>query len=80
MKSRTAYGVFFQYYLWLRVSLHLFLGCIIAMLFHKMGYDASKTIFNFGFCYACVIVMLYIPMMPVLLACKYFQEILIKFI
>ncbi|KOB65333.1 UDP-N-acetylenolpyruvoylglucosamine reductase [Operophtera brumata] len=38
------------------------------MLFHKMGYDASKTIFNFGFCYACVIAMLYIPMMPVLLA------------
>ncbi|KAF9414518.1 hypothetical protein HW555_007592 [Spodoptera exigua] len=35
---------------------------------NKMGYDASKTIFNFGFCYACTIAMLYIPMMPVLLA------------
>nr|ASS36029.1 ABCG1 [Samia ricini] len=57
-----------KYYLWLRVGLHLFLGLIIGLLFNKMGYDASKTIFNFGFCYACVIVMLYIPMMPVLLA------------
>ncbi|KAL0831044.1 hypothetical protein ABMA28_001927 [Loxostege sticticalis] len=55
-------------YLWLRVGLHLFLGFIIALLFFKMGYDASKTIFNFGFCYACIIAMLYIPMMPVLLA------------
>lgn len=55
-------------YLWLRVGLHLFLGIIIGLLFNKMGYDASKTIFNFGFCYACIIVMLYVPMMPVLLA------------
>ncbi|KAM3958469.1 LOW QUALITY PROTEIN: ATP-binding cassette sub-family G member 1 [Aphomia sociella] len=55
-------------YLWLRVCLHLFLGIIIGLLFFNMGYDASKTIFNFGFCYACIIVMLYIPMMPVLLA------------
>uniref|UniRef100_A0A2A4JW89 ABC transporter domain-containing protein n=1 Tax=Heliothis virescens TaxID=7102 RepID=A0A2A4JW89_HELVI len=55
-------------YLWLRVGLHLFIGFIVASLFNKMGYDASKTIFNFGFCYACTIAMLYIPMMPVLLA------------
>ncbi|XP_052754563.1 ATP-binding cassette sub-family G member 1-like [Galleria mellonella] len=54
-------------YLWLRVCLHLFLGLIIGLLFCNMGYDASKTIFNFGFCYACIIAMLYIPMMPVLL-------------
>ncbi|CAK1601327.1 unnamed protein product [Parnassius mnemosyne] len=55
-------------YLWLRVGLHLFLGIIIAMLFYRIGFDASKTIFNFGFCYACIIAMLYIPMMPILLA------------
>ncbi|XP_047987028.1 ATP-binding cassette sub-family G member 1-like isoform X2 [Leguminivora glycinivorella] len=55
-------------YLQLRVGLHLFLGFIIGTLFSKMGYDASKTIFNFGFCYACIIAMFYIPMMPVLLA------------
>ncbi|KAJ8721694.1 hypothetical protein PYW07_002469 [Mythimna separata] len=55
-------------YLWLRVGLHLFIGFIVGSLFNRMGYDASKTIFNFGFCYACTIAMLYIPMMPVLLA------------
>ncbi|XP_063361434.1 ATP-binding cassette sub-family G member 1-like [Cydia amplana] len=55
-------------YLQLRVGLHLFLGFIIGSLFSRMGYDASKTIFNFGFCYACIIAMFYIPMMPVLLA------------
>ncbi|CAG5058835.1 unnamed protein product [Parnassius apollo] len=55
-------------YLWLRVGLHLFLGVIIAMLFYRIGFDASKTIFNFGFCYACIIAMLYVPMMPILLA------------
>ncbi|XP_075974130.1 ATP-binding cassette sub-family G member 1-like [Anticarsia gemmatalis] len=55
-------------YLWLRVGLHLFIGSIVGLLFNQMGYDASKTIFNFGFCYACIIAMLYIPMMPVLLA------------
>ncbi|XP_013142748.1 PREDICTED: ATP-binding cassette sub-family G member 1-like [Papilio polytes] len=55
-------------YLWLRVGMHLFLGFIIGMLFCQIGYDASKTIFNFGFCYACIIAMLYVPMMPILLA------------
>ncbi|KAJ0175546.1 hypothetical protein K1T71_008705 [Dendrolimus kikuchii] len=55
-------------YLWLRVILHLALGFMVALLFFRMGYDASKTIFNYGFCYACIIAMLYIPMMPVLLA------------
>ncbi|XP_049868019.1 ATP-binding cassette sub-family G member 1-like [Pectinophora gossypiella] len=55
-------------YLWLRVGLHLFLGIIVAALFADMGQDASKTIFNFGFCYACIIAMLYTTMMPILLA------------
>lgn len=55
-------------YLWLRVGLHLFIGFLVGTLFNNMGFDASKTIFNFGFCYACIIVMLYIPMMPILLS------------
>ncbi|XP_026315498.1 ATP-binding cassette sub-family G member 1 [Hyposmocoma kahamanoa] len=55
-------------YLRLRTGLHLFLGIIVAALFNRMGQDASKTIFNFGFCFACAIVMLYTPMMPILLA------------
>ncbi|CAH2236678.1 ATP-binding cassette sub-family G member 1-like [Pararge aegeria] len=62
-------------YLWLRVCLHLFLGAIVGALFSSMGYDASKTLFNFGFCYACIIVMLYTTMMPILLA--YPSEVLL---
>lgn len=63
---------YLQDYLRLRTGLHLFLGIIVAALFNRMGQDASKTIFNFGFCFACAIVMLYTPMMPILLACEYF--------
>ncbi|GBP31659.1 ATP-binding cassette sub-family G member 1 [Eumeta japonica] len=55
-------------YMWLRISMNLFLVGIISLLFWKMGNDASKTIFNLGYCYACIIAMLYVPMMPVLLA------------
>ncbi|KAJ2949943.1 hypothetical protein O0L34_g11268 [Tuta absoluta] len=55
-------------YLWLRIGMHLFLGLIVAALFNQMGQDASRTIFNFGFCYASIIAMLYTTMMPVLLA------------
>ncbi|XP_061379738.1 ATP-binding cassette sub-family G member 1-like [Danaus plexippus] len=55
-------------YLWLRVGLHLFLGGIVAALFSEMGNDGSKALFNFGFCFACIIAMLYTTMMPILLA------------
>ncbi|VVC91574.1 unnamed protein product [Leptidea sinapis] len=55
-------------YLRLRFGLHVFIGVIVGALFSKMGYDASKTLFNFGFCFACVMAMLYTTMMPVLLA------------
>ncbi|XP_045494649.1 ATP-binding cassette sub-family G member 1-like [Colias croceus] len=55
-------------YLWLRFVLHIFIAVIIGALFNNMGFDASKTLYNFGFCFACIIAMLYTPMMPVLLA------------
>lgn len=48
----------------------MFLGSIVGLLFFQIGNDASKTIFNFGYVYACTIVMLYVPMMPILLACE----------
>lgn len=41
-----------------------------------MGKDGSKTIFNFGFYFTCIIVFMYIPLMPVLLQCKYKRIIL----
>lgn len=39
-------------------------------MFYDMGNDGAKTMFNFGFCFTCIIFFLYIPMMPVLLQCK----------
>lgn len=52
--------------------MHFFVALIIGMLFYQMGNDGSKTIFNFGFCFTCIIVFMYIPMLPVLLRCKWF--------
>lgn len=54
-------------YIYLKLSLHIFLGFIIGGLFLNVGDDGSKTLFNFGFCFACIIVFLYVPMLPVLL-------------
>ncbi|XP_015108959.1 ATP-binding cassette sub-family G member 1 isoform X2 [Diachasma alloeum] len=54
-------------YVFLKISLHIFLGFVIGGLFLGIGNDGSKTLFNFGFCFACLIVFLFIPMLPVLL-------------
>ncbi|XP_078036477.1 ATP-binding cassette sub-family G member 1 [Augochlora pura] len=54
-------------YIYLKISLHIFLGFMIGGLFLNVGGDGSKTLFNFGFCFACLIVLLYVPMLPVLL-------------
>nr|CAD7452776.1 unnamed protein product [Timema tahoe] len=54
-------------YLSLKVGLYVFLILIVSMLFWRMGNDGSKTLFNFGFVYTCVIVFLYVPMLPILL-------------
>lgn len=56
--------------MYFKMILHVFLGLTIGGLFLKIGTDGSKTLFNFGFCFACLIVFLYIPMLPVLLSCK----------
>ncbi|KAK0157176.1 hypothetical protein PV327_011347, partial [Microctonus hyperodae] len=54
-------------YMYLKMSLHVFLGFVIGGLFLGCGNDGSKTLFNFGFCFACIIVLLYLPMLPILL-------------
>ncbi|XP_012271259.1 ATP-binding cassette sub-family G member 1-like [Orussus abietinus] len=54
-------------YMYLKMSLHVFLGFIIGGLFLNIGNDGSKTLFNFGFCFTCLIIFLYVPMLPVLL-------------
>ncbi|XP_014600224.1 PREDICTED: ATP-binding cassette sub-family G member 1-like [Polistes canadensis] len=60
-------------YEYLKISLHIFLGFINGLIFLNFGNDASKTLFNFGFCFICLIIFLYIPMFPILL--RYPSEI-----
>jgi len=59
-----------QSYIYLKISLYIFLGLVIGGLFFNAGNDGSKALFNFGFCFASLIVFLYIPLLPVLLHCK----------
>ncbi|KAJ3646426.1 hypothetical protein Zmor_024014 [Zophobas morio] len=55
-------------YLLLKVVLHIALGLLIGNMYIGIGEDGSKTIFNFGFYFNCIIYFMYIPMMPVLLS------------
>lgn len=57
-------------YLKLRIYMHILLGLLIGLLFWNMGNDASKALYNFGFCFTIIIAFMYIPMMPILLECK----------
>lgn len=50
-----------------KTLIHVIVGLIVGSLFYKFGNDASKTIFNFGFCFITLIVFLYIPMLPAIL-------------
>ncbi|XP_018319873.1 ATP-binding cassette sub-family G member 1 [Agrilus planipennis] len=51
----------------LKTVLYIVIGLLVGNFYLQMGNDGSKTIFNFGFCFTCIIFFLYIPMMPVLL-------------
>ncbi|KAF5302198.1 hypothetical protein FQA39_LY10237 [Lamprigera yunnana] len=50
-----------------KVILYAILGLIVGSFYLNMGQDGSKALFNFGFCYTCIIAFLYLPLMPVLL-------------
>ncbi|XP_015184714.1 PREDICTED: ATP-binding cassette sub-family G member 1-like isoform X2 [Polistes dominula] len=54
-------------YVYLKISLYIFMGIINGLIFLNIGNDASKILFNFGFCFICLIIFLYIPMFPILL-------------
>lgn len=58
-------------YLKLKFYMHILLGLLVGTMFYNMGNDASKTLFNFGFCFTVIIAFMYIPLMPILLECKY---------
>lgn len=59
-----------QSYMYLKISLYIFLGFVVGSLFLNIGNDGSKTLSNFTFCFACLIILLYVPMSPVLMHCK----------
>ncbi|KAK6640213.1 hypothetical protein RUM44_011899 [Polyplax serrata] len=54
-------------YLMLKIVLYIFVAFLVGGMFFQMGNDASKTLFNLGFCFVTLIALLYFPMMPVLL-------------
>lgn len=54
----------------LKLFMHIILGLLVGCTFYQIGYDASKSLYNFGFCFTVVIAFMYIPLMPVLLECK----------
>lgn len=43
------------------------LGLIVGGIYQGIGNDATKALFNFGFCFTVTIAFMYIPLMPVLL-------------
>ncbi|XP_011878504.1 PREDICTED: ATP-binding cassette sub-family G member 1-like [Vollenhovia emeryi] len=53
-------------YLYLKIWVLIFLGTVNGLLFWNIGNDATKSLFNFGFCFGCLIYFLYIPLLPVL--------------
>lgn len=44
-----------------------FLGLVVGGIYQGIGNDATKALFNFGFCFTVTIAFMYIPLMPVLL-------------
>ncbi|XP_025987882.2 ATP-binding cassette sub-family G member 1-like [Solenopsis invicta] len=54
-------------YIYWMIVIHIFLGLLIRGLFYNTGNNGFKAESNVFFCFSCVIVFLYIPMLPVLL-------------
>ncbi|XP_026479510.1 ATP-binding cassette sub-family G member 4-like [Ctenocephalides felis] len=54
--------------MWLKIVLYIFLALLLGSTYYGMGNDASKTLFNFGYCFTCTISFLYLPMLPLLLS------------
>lgn len=60
-----------QSYLKLKIFMNIFLAVTVSGLYQGVGNDATKALFNFGFCFTVAIAFMYNPLMPVLLTCKY---------
>lgn len=53
----------------------ILLGLVVGGIYDGVGNDATKALFNFGFAITIMIAYLYMPMMPILLQCKYLTMI-----
>lgn len=66
-KIKMVFLIYFQSYMKLRIYMIFFLGLIVGGIYQGIGNDATKALFNFGFCFTVTIAFMYIPLMPVLL-------------
>lgn len=60
----------FQCYMKLKIYMTLCMAVLVGCLYQGCGNDATKALFNFGFCFTVTIAFMYNPLMPVLLQCK----------
>lgn len=60
----------FQCYMKLKIYMTLCMALLVGCLYQGCGNDATKALFNFGFCFTVTIAFMYNPLMPVLLQCK----------
>ncbi len=61
----------FQCYMKLKIYMTLCMAVLVGCLYQGCGNDATKALFNFGFCFTVTIAFMYNPLMPVLLQCKF---------
>nr|CAD7571898.1 unnamed protein product [Timema californicum] len=67
-----AYRMFLQSwrnknFMYLNACMYIFLSFVIGGLFWQIGHDGSKSLFNFGFCYNCNVIFMFVPLLPALL-------------
>lgn len=53
----------------LKIYMTLLMALLVGCLYQGCGNDATKALFNFGFCFTVTIAFMYNPLMPVLLQC-----------
>nr|CAD7586375.1 unnamed protein product [Timema genevievae] len=66
-----AYRMFLQSwrnksFMYLNASMYIFLSFVIGGLFWQIGHDGSRSLYNFGFCYNCNVIFMFVPLLPAL--------------
>lgn len=58
----------------MKFSVKFIMALLVGAMYTGVGNDATKALFNFGFAFTIIIAYLYMPMMPILLECKYLRN------